>query len=223
MAPLGANFLKFQIVILSRNLKIVSSYFKKIQGPPRPHRSSLLRIRWISRFKLDVFFLLAVAALQIFILNCHRLCCSCINTLFFYNRNLCEIIFSPVAHDPELPRPLHHFYKILQNQIHRFQICKNMLHLFEIIECCTYITIQVVKINEYETVALLWTNIWKSSFGLEKSATYWTYIWLMPKHPSKLIVSFKCSSHREKASRCSTWGCKQHFQLWNPEFVTPTH
>ena len=81
--------------------------------PPDPHRSSLLHIHWISRFKLDVFFSLAVAGLQICILNCPRLCCSCINTLFFYYRNFGEIIFSPVAHAPVLPRPLHRFYKIL--------------------------------------------------------------------------------------------------------------
>ena len=81
--------------------------------PPNPHRSSLLRIHLISHFKLDVFFSLAVAALQIFILNSPRLCCSCINTLFFYYRNFDEIILSQVAHAPELPRLLHHFYKIL--------------------------------------------------------------------------------------------------------------
>ena len=33
LAPLGANFLKFQIVIFSRNLNILSPDFKKIQGP----------------------------------------------------------------------------------------------------------------------------------------------------------------------------------------------
>ena len=80
--------------------------------PPNPHRSSLLRIHLISHFKLDVFFSLAVAALQICILTCPRVCCSCINTLFFYYRNFGGTIFSSVAHAPE-PRPLQHFYKIL--------------------------------------------------------------------------------------------------------------